>query len=132
MAKAVRGLPEGFELNIPDEPVRIGDFLDEEPPVLPVKRPAQKVLPQAVVDRFVPASEVQPRIVRDEVGERPPSRASTKASQRNVVRFQLSLTPSSKAMLEQVVEHVRMYSPQTDASVSEVFEGIMQLLHNAM
>jgi hypothetical protein len=35
-------------------------------------------------------------------------------------------------MLEELVKHVRTYSPQNDARVSEVFQGIMQLLHNAM
>lgn len=39
MAKAARGLPGGFSLDLPDEkPVVIGDFLDEEPQ-LPVHRP---------------------------------------------------------------------------------------------
>jgi hypothetical protein len=35
-------------------------------------------------------------------------------------------------MLEELVEHIRTYSPQNDARTSEVFQGIMQLLHNAM
>jgi hypothetical protein len=34
-------------------------------------------------------------------------------------------------MLEELVEHVQTYSPQTDASVSEVVQGILQILHNA-
>jgi hypothetical protein len=35
-------------------------------------------------------------------------------------------------MLEELVEYVCMYSPETDARVSEVFQGIVTLLHNAM
>jgi hypothetical protein len=35
-------------------------------------------------------------------------------------------------MLEEVVEHVRTYSPENDARVSEVFQGIIGLLHGAM
>jgi hypothetical protein len=35
-------------------------------------------------------------------------------------------------MLEELVKHIRTYSPQNDARTSEVFQGIMQLLHNAM
>jgi len=34
-------------------------------------------------------------------------------------------------MLEDLVEHVRTYSPESDARTSEVFQGIMTLLHNA-
>jgi hypothetical protein len=36
-----------------------------------------------------------------------------------------------KSYSKNSVEHVRTYSPQSDASVNEVFQGIMQLLHNA-
>ena len=33
--------------------------------------------------------------------------------------------------IDELVEHVRTYSPQSDARTSEVFQGIMTLLHNA-
>ena len=132
MAKPARGLPDSFELNLPDEPVRIGDFLDEEPPVIPTKRVAPKVLPQPAVERFVPAEEISPKTARTEVGERSPIRVVAKAQQPAIIRYQLNLTPKAKTMLEELVEHVRTYSPQNDASVSEVFQGIIQVLHNAI
>jgi hypothetical protein len=74
MAKPARGLPEDFELNLPDEkPVHIGDFLDEEPPPIPVGRSSQKPLPQPVVEHFVPAAELHGGTMRERderVGER--------------------------------------------------------------
>ena len=54
------------------------------------------------------------------------------AQQPSIIRYQLNLTPKAKTMLEELVEHVRTYSPQSDARTSEVFQGIMTLLHNAM
>jgi hypothetical protein len=132
MAKVARGLPETFELDLPDQPVHIGDFLDEEPPAIPVRRPTPTILPQPVVERFVAAEEIQPRAAREIVGERSPVRAVARAAQPSIIRYQLNLTPKSKMQLEELVKHVRTYSPQNDARVSEVFQGIMTLLHNAM
>lgn len=34
-------------------------------------------------------------------------------------------------MLEELVEYVQTYSPESDARTCEVFQGIMTLLHNA-
>jgi len=132
MAKPARGLPDDFHLDLPDEkPVQIGDFLDEEPPAPVVRRP--RVQPAA--ERISVPSQFRPEIVRDpeEVGERPAPRPVPRSAQQpSVIRYQLNLTPKSKAMLDDLVKHIRVYSPQNDARTSEVFQGIMQLLHNAM
>ncbi len=129
MAKAARGLPDGFDLDLPDEkPVVIGDFLDEEPQ-LPVARPrpAQSVRAER---------QLRPEIVRLERAgddERPePAAPAARASQGpSVIRYQLNLSPRAKTMLEEVVQYVRTYSPETNARTSEVFQGIVTLLHNA-
>jgi hypothetical protein len=131
MAKAVRGLPEDFALDLPeDKPVVIGDFLDEAP-VFPVTRP--KPVQPAVTERL------KPELVRaDKVGEEAPLRAEAprplaRAAQAPaVIRYQLNLSPRSKKMLEDLVEYVCTYSPENDARTSEVFQGIITLLHNAM
>jgi hypothetical protein len=137
MAKAARGLPEDFSLDLPDEkPVVLGDFLDEEPvPILPARKP-QRVHSPAPAERVGAPVQFRPEIVRDpepafidSAAARPPART---AKQPSVIRYQLNLTPKSKTMLEELVEHVRTYSPQGDARTSEVFQGIMTLLHNAM
>lgn len=132
MAKSQkRGLPEGFELSLPDDrPVSIGDFLDEEPPPL---RPPQ---PRKTMVEPVPESSqvIRPEIMRSRPmeEERTATRSVVRKSQPSVIRYQLNLSPRAKTMLEELVEHVQMYSPESDARTSEVFQGIMTLLHNAM
>lgn len=133
MAKPARGLPADFALDLPDErPVQIGDFLDEEPPPLPVARKVAKPRAERPVE-YQP--EFRPEIVRraaEGVGEEAPARPAPRPQpQPSVIRYQLNLTPKSKAMLEDFVKHVQTFSPQSDARTSEVFQGIMTLLHGA-
>jgi hypothetical protein len=130
MAKPARGLPADFALDLPEEsPVMIGDFLDEPPPApMPARRPeptAEKVFRPEIVPDRVPEPRYQP------AEQTTPARLPKRA-QPNVIRYQLNLTPKAKRMLEEVVEHVRTYSPENDARVSEVFQGIIGLLHGAM
>lgn len=137
MAKPARGLPADFALDIPEEaPVVIGDFLDEPPLTpMPARRPVS----------VEPDRAFRPEIVPDRVFNQTPERFSEpvraeeerspnplKRPQPSVIRYQLNLTPKAKRMLEEVVEHVRTYSPESDARVSEVFQGIIGLLHGAM
>ena len=135
MAKQARGLPENFELDIPDEPVRLGDFLDEEPP-LPVRRPSPVAQPQARVERFLPAEQIPSQTERQRrdpaIEEIRSVRPVPRSAQPSTIRFQLNLTPKSKVQLEDLVKRIRTFSPQPDARVSEVFQAIMTLLHNAM
>lgn len=130
MAKpAKRGLPDDFTLDLPDDtPVQIGDFLDEEP-VIPVPR-----RPKAVVEPQVSEQPFRPEIVphREHRDVPPPRPEARRTHQPSVIRYQLNLSPRSKTMLEEFVEHVRTFSPQNDARTSEVFQGIMTVLHTAM
>jgi hypothetical protein len=132
MAKPARGLPDDFILDLPDDgPVQIGDFLDEAPPA-PARRP-QRVQPPA--DRTPAPTQFRPEIVRDheEVGERAAPRPVPKSSAKpDIIRYQLNLTPKSKSMFDELIAYVQAYSPQDDASASEVFQGALTVLHNAM
>ena len=137
MSKSTRGLPADFLLSLPDErPVVIGDFLDEAPPPVMSGRLSPKARVERQPDQVSTASQFRPEIVRDHeegVGERVPARPVTRsAPQPSVIRYQLNLTPKSKTILEELVKHVQTYSPQSDARTSEVFQGVMTLLHNAM
>ncbi|BDC49814.1 hypothetical protein F183_A21300 [Bryobacterales bacterium F-183] len=124
MAKPVRGLPSGFSLDIPDDgPVVIGDFLDEVPAPVPQPRRMQEVA--------TPQVPFRPEIVPERV-ERPLPQAAKKVVRPSVIRCQLNLTPRSKAMLEEVVEYVQTYSPESDARTSEVFQAIIGLVHGTM
>lgn len=136
MAKSPRVLPANFALDLPDDqPVVIGDFLDEPPPVHIARKPQQPELPP-VPEPLPPPVPFRPEIVRtreEEAAERGPSTAvRQKAQQPSIIRYQLNLTPRSKMMLDDLVKHIRTFSPQNDARTSEVFQGIMTLLHNAM
>jgi hypothetical protein len=134
MAKSARGLPSSFELNLPDErPVQIGDFLEEDLP-LPVPKKAPKAStetherlePQAFTPHIVPARTAEER----EVAQSRP--VQKKAQPSKVTRSQLNLTPRSKAMIEELVEHVQTFSPEGDTRANEVFQGIIGILHGAM
>jgi hypothetical protein len=50
----------------------------------------------------------------------------------SVIRYQLNLSPKARDMFEDVIEHVRTYSPEPNVSASEVLQGIIGVLHNAM
>jgi len=134
MARPVnRGLPADFALDIPDEPVHIGDFLDEEPP-MPVARQPRLVPPRQAVETPTMEHRLTPEIVREPVTTEEPrlqAKPVQKKSQPSVIRYQLNLSPRAKVMLEELVEYVQTYSPESDARTSEVFQGIMTLLHNA-
>jgi len=136
MAKPERGLPANFSLDLPDErPVVIGDFLDEAPPPVMTRRAVERPT-EPSAERATAPSQFQPVIVRreEEVGERATARPVLRpaAKQPSVIRYQLNLTPKSKANFEEIVEYVQTYSSQSDARTSEVFQGMMTLLHNAM
>ena len=137
MAKAARGLPADFMLNLPDEkPVIIGDFLDEAPPPVMTGRKSANVQVERAPEQTPAPSQFRPEIVPErmpEVGEKIRTRPVARSAQQpSVIRYQLNLTPKSKTILEELVKYVRTYSPQSDARTSEVFQGIMTLLHNAM
>jgi len=127
-----RGLPADFALDIPDEPVHIGDFLDEEP--LPIARPSRVAPIRPAVETPTTEHRLTPEIVREPTVNDEPRlqpRPVQKKNQPSVIRYQLNLSPRAKTMLEELVEYVRTYSPESDARTSEVFQGIMTLLHNA-
>jgi len=134
MAKPARGLPSSFDLQLPDEaPVEIGEFLDEAPPVLQRKQPLNaersvtaRIEPQHFAPQIVPPRAEE---VREVVQPRPVQR---KAQPSKVIRYQLNLTPKSKSMFEELMKHVQTFSPEGDTRTSEVFQGIIGILHGAM
>ena len=126
MAKPVRGLPGDFALNLPDEgPVSIGDFLDEAPPVHVARR-----APAPLQPHFIP--HIVPERTSEERGENFARPVPKKAQSSTVIRYQLNLNPKTNTMFEELIEHVRRYSPENDTRASEVFQGIIGLLHSAM
>lgn len=134
MAKSARGLPSNFAINLPDEgPVEIGDFLDEAPPVH--YRKASHQLQQAAVAQveqpaFTP--EIVPARTEQERGVAVARPVQRNAQASKVIRYQLNLTPKSKTMFEELMKHVQTFSPEGDTRTSEVFQGVIGVLHSAM
>jgi hypothetical protein len=134
MAKPARGLPSSFAINLPDEgPVEIGDFLDEAPPThyrksaQPLQQAAvERVEPQAFTPQIVPTRTEEER----QVAPARPVQRNSQASK--VIRYQLNLTPKSKTMFEELMKHVQTFSPEGDTRTSEVFQGVIGVLHSAM
>src|SRR5262245_50490161 len=151
MAKNKPGLPDGFELNL-DAPVQLGDYLDEDfsentarvvaakraraetaphptgapEPMMPAPRKAQVVVPP-------PSPPPQPR--NDSVldlGEARRSRSVGRAqSFRRPERVQLNMRPETVKMFNEIVEFVQRYSLQNDAKASEVFDAVVNVLHES-
>jgi hypothetical protein len=136
MAKPARGLPSDFSLDLPDDgPVVIGDFLDEAPPAVPAPRKPARVAPlEKRLEPVTTTSAFRPEVVSAPKEEKQslPRPMSRNAVAPSIIRYQLNLTPKAKTMLEELVEYVKTYSPEADTRTSEVFQGIMGLLHSAM
>ena len=129
-----KGLPSSFAIDLPDEgPVVIGDFLDEAPPVVH-RRAAQPLQPAAVAQSEPPSFTPQivpPRTEAErEVAPARPVQRNVQSSK--VIRYQLNLTPKSKTMFEELMKHVQTFSPEGDTRTSEVFQGVIGVLHSAM
>lgn len=118
MAKSQRGLPADFSLNLPDDvPVDIGDFLDEPPPPLPRRIKAEAI------------SAARPQNTEPTLNQQIVRPVREKARSPRAVRFQLNLSPQSKAEFEDLVSHIQNFSPEFDTRHSEVFQAIIALLY---
>lgn len=149
MAKRIVGLPEGFDLNIAegsvrDEPVRIGDFLDDFPvaarPAAP--RPERRDPPPRGGDEprsrgpaALPArgeepggEKEPPRAARPrKVKPRrdPTQKAKEVAAPKKPPRKQINMTPETLDMVEDLLRYIQMYSRQSDTKASEMFHAIV-------
>jgi hypothetical protein len=127
MAKAQsRGLPEGFELDIPEpsKAVQLGDYMEEvvgtgarkAPPVAP---PAPSVLSEPETHTQTEVRPTKPR----------PAKVTKKA--KVPFRKQINATPQTLEMVDALVDKVCEESPQRDAKASEVFQALVMALYDA-
>lgn len=154
MAKNKPGLPEGFELDL-DGPVQLGDYLDEdysentarvvaakrariEPPpqVTTLPEPTPPPPPKAQVVVAPPATPPSPPQPRNDsvldLGEARRSRSLGRApSFRRPERVQLNMRPETVKMFNEIVEFVQRYSLQNDAKASEIFDAVINVLHES-
>jgi hypothetical protein len=110
--KESRGLPPDFDLKLPDRPVELGDYLDEEaapPPPAPAP-PAPMPVAQPVPQRtYVP----------------PPLRPAA------VPRKQLNATPETMRMLDELLLQIRQQSMEKDVRASELFHAMVLCVYEA-
>jgi hypothetical protein len=141
-SKQRRGLPDGYDLNIPDadpsKPVQLGDYLEEVDREIP--RPPKPVPPQRRADKKI----IEMPRSSEGHGERPPAAPPEEAKaaepkpgrkQRRKhsgpARKQINATPETLRMVEELIDHVQTYSVQKDAKASEVFHALVLALYEA-
>jgi len=130
-----KGLPSNFALDLPPQegPVEIGDFLDEPPTVYVAPKGAPRgsaAVSEQPDQRFTPTI-VQGR--REGEGRTTPIPAVRQVTARpKPSRLQVNLTPKAEDMLADVMEHVKNFSPYDVANATEVFQGLLGLLHGAL
>jgi hypothetical protein len=131
-----RGLPESFELDVPQSatggPVQLGDYLDEEDSPPPARRPREGTPHERNVVEM-------PRKERGEVTlPRTPSPSQVRKMPPNprrvtttVLRKQVNMSPETLQMVDELLDYVRTYSAQTDTRASELFHALVLSLYEA-
>ena len=144
MAKNRPGIPEGFEIDL-DAPSQLGDYLDEDNTarVLAAKRstvtipPVVKVAPDPVpvsIPKPATAQTLPPPPRNETVLDLDAARrrsAPKAAAFRRPDRKQFNMRPETVKMFGEIVEFVQRYSLQNDAKASEVFDAVINILHDA-
>ena len=145
-SKEKRGLPPGYDLNIPDQegdkPVEIGDYLDEVDPATPRSPkpgPRQQCAENKVVEMRPPGPEghdepspaAPPQ--EAETGEAKPASRKQKHRRKHSgpARKQINATPETLRMVDEIIDYVQTYSVQNDAKASEVFHALVLALYEA-
>ena len=144
MAKSTRGLPPNFNLDIPDsvrdEPVQLGDYLDEVDaapatvrPHTPTPRPYTPA-PTKSESKVVEMPRVHEPPPAPPEAEPPAPKAVSRAKRKPPKlpqRKQINMTPETLRMLEELIDNVQTYSVQRDAKGSEVFLALVLSLYEA-
>ncbi len=157
MAKNKPGMPENFTINV-SNPAELGDYLDEDlssnvaralirkteiaPPsqnahTNVVEHPTsarviQPPLPEAPPRKISsPESYAAPREEKPSFVESKPRPVSKTKPFKRPGRMQFNLRPETEAMFEELVEFAQRYSTQMDVTASEIFEGLVNILHQA-
>ncbi len=142
MAKNKPGLPDGFEINL-NNPVELGDYLDEDFSGNAAKVIAAKRATAALKPEPTPPPAPKPKVV-----EAPPPlpprndsvldlaearrRSAPKAAPfRRPDRIQCNMRPETVKMFNDLVEYVQRYSLQNDAKASEIFDALISVLHDS-
>lgn len=122
MAKKERGLPDTYDIKVPERPVELGDYLDEElgssqqpeRAVKPVEVPSGQ--PQAYsLPRFNPRRPTAYQLLRPA----------------SVPRKQVNMAPETLRMVDELLGQVRTYSMEKDVRTSELFHALVLTVYEA-
>jgi len=151
MAKAKRGIPDGFNFEIDtSSPAILGDFLDEVAQVpasaaVPVKEVARPTNPHveaevkqraaiSAVRAQAPAQPIEEKVREAGANEFREERrvlTSARVAELKPPRMELSLNHETKRMIQELLNYVQQMLPQSPAKASEVFQGIISVLYRA-
>ncbi len=134
------GLPPGFDLDIPrqtDQPVELGDYLDEVDPKPAPARPLPQRRPEGSNILEMPRPREPERGGEEPASTEPAPPAETTPKRRRrkrkgPARKQINASPETLKMIEELIDHIQEYSVQKDAKASEVFHGLVLALYEAM
>ena len=122
MAKKERGLPSTFDIHVPDAPVQLGDYLDEE-----VSSPSERH-PETGEGAPYPAGGL-PRGYAPAPAFDPRRSATIRPS--TVPRKQVNMTPETLRMVDELLAQVRGYSMEKDVRTSELFHALVLCVYEA-
>jgi hypothetical protein len=139
--KRTRGLPESFELDVPQSavsrPVQLGDYLDEEGTPPPTRKPREG----APRERNVNVVEMPRNERREGRGESLPKATALSEARKSppkprrvtttVLRKQVNMSPETLQMVDELLNYVRTYSTQGDTRASELFHALVLSLYEA-
>lgn len=135
MAKGGRGLPSNYNLQVPNKPAELDDYLDEmtlpsaQAPRMATQR--RDTSPK-VVSMQSPVSADEPSRSSEVVIERAAQAPAQQARPtRTFSRKQLNLNPETLRMVEELLEQIRKSSAQKDAKSSEMFHALVSALYDA-
>jgi len=124
VAKKERGLPSTFDIHVPEGPVQLGDYLDEElTSPEPPPRPSEPLEPPLAASgrTYLPMA----------LYETPRGLAGVAARPATVPRKQVNMTPETLRMVDELLTQVRTYSLEKDIRNSELFHALVLCVYEA-
>jgi len=123
MPKPSRGLPKGFELNVP---VELGDYLDEQTPEAHVDSPIQPAASTRSAHRGGDSGDFGTvSAISSAKPEENPAKpeANPPLTRMSPPRKQFNMTPDTLRMVDELLIHIRNHSGERDVRASELFNA---------
>ena len=129
MPKPSRGLPKGFELNVP---VELGDYLDEQTPEAHVDSPIQPAASTRSAHRGGDSGDFGTvSAISSAKPEENPAKpeANPPLTRISPPRKQFNMTPDTLRMVDELLIHIRNHSGERDVRASELFNALVLTVH---